>query len=502
MRRLFAMLPLLLVFAACAPPLTVEEARATAVVSGCWPYGVHQPDTPVPASTVRPLTPTATPAPTALAYPACTPQPGHPTATVRPTRTPRPIPPPTPPSAPPLSGIHEIGQPPGKNTNLRLAIQADGRAAVAWTNWGWAPPENGPDGQVFVRVQGRSGSWGIAQTLTRQPVGGGVGGVGIAATISDTLIVAWGDGVGAIWTTETRDNGESWSQPFLAGTFAYQVIALHSDAIGGLHLLALTPDPHQLRYAYRAPTATSWAASAIPFAGEHFGGELAVLNLPGGGVRRFVVARLDGGVGLVRSDGGRTWTPIPVELGRFMSEPNPDKVSVMAASRPAGNVVAVSWSQYSKGGVFTQLSIDGGMTWGREERIAQHQDDGSCYAGDSGDSAGLPCGYWPSMAYDAATDSLAFSWVEVVRKREPPMRTVLAARLLSKPDSDGWRFAVTPDQGDNEPPLLAPWGWQGTLYGSPEGHYAWLVLIDTRNDQNRVEARQIELPALLGEVES
>ncbi len=385
---------------------------------------------------------------------------------------------------------------------MRLAIQADGRAAVAWTNWGWAPPENGPDGQVFVRVQGRSGSWGIAQTLTGQPLNGGVGGVGIAATISDTLIVAWGDGVGAIWTTETRDNGESWSQPAQAGTFAYQVIALHSDAIGGLHLLALTPDPHQLRYAYRAPTATSWAASAIPFAGEHFGGELAVLNLPGGGVRRFVVARLDGGVGLVRSDDGRTWTRIPVELGRFMSEPNPDKVSVMAASRPAGNVVAVSWSQYSKGGVFTQLSIDGGMTWGREERIAQHQDDGSCYAGDSGDSAGLPCGYWPSMAYDAATDSLAFSWVEVVRKREPPMRTVLAARLLSKPDSDGWRFAVTPDQGDNEPPLLAPWGWQGTLYGSPEGHYAWLVLIDTRNDQNRVEARQIELPALLGEVES
>ncbi len=83
MRRLLTMLPLLLVLTACAPPLTVDEARATAVVSGCWPYGVHQPDTPVPASTVRPLTPTATPAPTALAYVACTPQPLTPTATVR-----------------------------------------------------------------------------------------------------------------------------------------------------------------------------------------------------------------------------------------------------------------------------------------------------------------------------------------------------------------------------------------------------------------------------------
>jgi hypothetical protein len=76
--------------------------------------------------------------------------------------------------------MNEIGQPPGKNTGLRLAILSDGRAAVAWTNWGWAPPNSGDDGQVFVRVQEANGRWGVAQTVTRTPVNGGVGGVGIA----------------------------------------------------------------------------------------------------------------------------------------------------------------------------------------------------------------------------------------------------------------------------------------------------------------------------------
>lgn len=498
MRYLFAIL-VLLTLTACAAPLTTGQARATAVVSGCWPYSVHQPDTPEPPPTVRPGMPIPSPRPTVVAYAECTPQPGTPTATVRPTRTPKPIPPPTPPAAPPLSGSHEIGQPPGKNTNLRLAIQPDGRAAVAWMNWGWAPPENGPDGQVFVRVQGTSGSWGMAQTLTRQPVNGGVGGVGIAATLSGTLVVAWGDGQGSIWTAESRDLGESWSQPAQIGTFAFQVIVLEGDALGGLHLLALTPDPHQLRYAYRAPAGVAWTASDPPFSGEHFGGELAVLNRADGGVRRFVVARLGGTVSLARSDNGRTWTPIPLELGRFMSEPNPDKVSVMAASRPAGDLVAVAWSQYSAGGVFMQFSTDGGLTWGREERVAQHQRDGSCYAGESGE--GLPCGYWPSMAYDAASDSLAIGWVEIVRNRLPDRRMVLAARLLSETDG-GWRFVIAPDEGANEPPVLSPWGWQGTLYGTAAGRYAWLILIDMRNEQNRVEARQIELPALLGEVAS
>jgi hypothetical protein len=395
--------------------------------------------------------------------------------------------------------MNEIGQPPGKNTDLRLAILSDGRAAVAWTNWGWAPPNSGDDGQVFVRVQEANGRWGIAQTVTRTPVNGGVGGVGIAVTISNTIVVAWGDGHGAVWASESTDVGENWSQPAQLGTFAYQVIALHGDTAGGLHLLALTPDPHRLRYLARPAGQTAWQTPVdVPLSGEHFGGDLAVLNLAGGGVRRFIVARLEGSVGLVRSDDGQSWTPIPVELGRYMAEPNPDKVSVMAASRPAGDLVAISWSQYSAGGVFTQISTDGGVSWGREERVAQHQHDGGCYAG-AENTEGLPCGYYPSMAYDAASDSLAIGWVEVVRQREPPMRMLLSARRLS--EQSGWRFVITPDQPDT-PPVLAPWGWQGTLYGTAAGRYTWIVLIDTRNDQNRVGARQIELPAILGEVAS
>ncbi len=103
------------------------------------------------------------------------------------------------------------------------------------------------------------------------------------------------------------------------------------------------------------------------------------------------------------------------------------------------------------------------------------------------------------MAYDAATDSLAIGWVEVVRQREPPMRVLLSARRLG--ETGGWRFVIAPGQPDT-PPVLAPWGWQGALSGTADGRYAWLVLIDTRNEQNRVGARQIELPAILGEAAS
>ena len=95
--RMCVCFSMLAILAGCMPPLTGDQARATAVAGGCWPYGYHQPVTPAPRELPRAGTPTPHPYATVVAYPGCTPLPQTPTATVRPTLVPTPAPRPTPP---------------------------------------------------------------------------------------------------------------------------------------------------------------------------------------------------------------------------------------------------------------------------------------------------------------------------------------------------------------------------------------------------------------------
>jgi hypothetical protein len=156
----------------------------------------------------------------------------------------------------------------------------------------------------------------------------------------------------------------------------------------------------------------------------------------------------------------------------------------------------VAWSQYSSGGLFAQLSTDGGTSWGREEQVAQHQTSGDCYAA-NGD--GLPCAYQPSLAYDAGTDRLVVVWNEVLRRHDPPSRVRLSSRAL---DTGIWRFAVLPDTPGDPPPVLADWGWRGGIVGSRDQRRHGLVLLDEANDQDRLYAQPVVLAAWLAEGES
>ncbi len=525
MRRLFAIL-LVLVLTACAPPLMPEQVRATAVAGGCWPYGYDQPDTPVPPATVRPGTPTPTPQPTVLAYPACTPEPGKPTATVRPTSTPTPTVRPTPPPPALKGGQDELGQQPGTVTpwarstrSPALAIRPqDGRAAVAWLVWG-----GGPDayaGDVWVRVQSRNGRWIDGQTLNVAPVSRFFGGLGITWTMSDTIAVAYGGEDTQIYLVSSRDAGASWGATEDTGLRG-RVIGLKSDAAGTLYLLALIDGPGDGQYGYpvlvRHTPGGGRTVSARIAPGLQYSGDLALVQPTGQAPHLYAILtdwdRTDGHfpstVTLAAStDGGQTWGARQLNDGAKVRKEAIVATSVVAAQRPDGSiVVAGAWSQTPgpgpvAGAVQARVSLDGGTSWGAVETIAQHRSDGR-FTDDPGDPAYLG-GFEPSLAYEVTTDGIAASWVEDDLSRRDArdssssnrsVRTLLAARPLD--DGATWRFTVTPDGAPDTPPQLTSWGQRGALWGSSDGRWQWLTVVDERNFQSRVLAQPLMLSALL-----
>lgn len=510
-----------LLLTACAPPLTLPAARATALAGGCWPFGADQPPTPTQAARVRPGTPTPSPQPTVRAYPACTPLPGTPTATLRPTATARPRVLPTPPPARLAGGVVELGQQPGTATvrsrqvhTPALAIRPqDGRAAVAWYVWG-AQVEASYAGDLWVRVQDRQGRWAAAQTLNAAPIGGFLGGLGITWTVSETLAVLYGaGGQGGDWgvrLSERRDGDTAWTTTLVAPQG--QAEALTSDAAGTLHALLLVGPGGvvgQARYGTRV-VGGAWVWHDLPHT-VGYNGQLALLPQAGGGLRRFVLLNAaeetpptGAPLTLYWSDDGVVWQTRAVALGRYLAQEHPTATSLVAAQRPDGTgVVAMAWSQPNgpgavAGGVFATVSLDGGQHWGDEERIAQHRADGSF--GDAG--GGQIGGFEPSLAYDRATDHLAVSWVEDDLSRTAArttsttnrvVRTLLATRALT-PDAP-WRFAVTPTGAADAPPQLTAWGVRGHLWGSADGRWAWLTQVNERNRQARVGAQPLLLRA-------
>jgi hypothetical protein len=507
-RLLLLLVGLVALLTGCAPPLSQREARATAEAGGCWPLGVDQPITPLPASAV----------PTVVAYVACTPLPGTPTATVRPTLTPTAVPPPTPPPAFAKGGLATLGQAPGTATLRSRAVHTpalalhprDGRAVVAWLSWGAGLDAYA--GDVWVRVQGKNGDWTVAQTANTSPVKSSLGGLGITWTISDELIVAYGDGgwegSAALWTATSRDGGETWGASERLGQG--QIDDLASDAAGQLHAVVLEGAEvvsGRLRYGVRAAGGGTWRWSSVG-PGAAYNARLALLPLPGGGLRRFILAadatdstRLT----LWSSDDGERWSGRAMPLGRYLAQEHPTATDLLAVPRPGSEgLVAVAWSQPNgpgdvAGGVFATLSLDGGVTWGAEERIAQHRSDGSFGDGNGGQIGGFE----PSLGYDAGTDRLAVSWVEddlnraegrAASSTDRVVRTLLAARELTM-EATTWRFAVTPEGDGDAPPQLTPWGVRGWLAAGGR----WLVAVDERNRVAQVQASPLQLAALLAQ---
>ena len=395
---------------------------------------------------------------------------------------------------------------------------ADGRVVLGWVSWGNSVNDDLQDsGQVWVRAQVAgamaldqvaSDNWQPAMTINPKtaPVNRLVGGLGLTFALSDTVVAAWGDGRTTIYTATSHDAGATWDFPMVLGTFAYQVVDLQVDLYGGLHLLTLTPHPHSLRYSYRPPQGDWQPARAFDARSKHLKGALAVLTFPDGTVRRFVVSTVVGDIRLAWSDDGVIWQPVPVPTGTFMHERQPDFPAILAAPRDAGDVVVVSWSQYSAGGLFAMVSTDGGATWGPQEQVVQYLPDGSCPRNE-----GVSCGFHPSLGYSPATDRLALVWQNVIKGREPQAyRTRLSWRSLAVADAvTPWRYHITPATSElDDSPVLgvwltdgndAGWGKRGQLFGSANHDHHALLFFDENNQQNKMIVQLVDLPVWLAE---
>ncbi|HEX6288237.1 MAG TPA: sialidase family protein [Herpetosiphonaceae bacterium] len=524
LRSISILLLLALLLAGCQTPLTAGEARATAVASGCWPYGVPQPQpTPTLAGLPTPTTvpgsaPTVTP--TANVYPTCTPIPGTPTVTPIPTVPPTPIPAATPQVPAAIGGPQEIGDVGGLVTawgrmiwNPVLAAHPnEPTAAIAWISYGSTPDEI--DGQIWVRVQQPSGVWGAAQTVNIDPVATFYGGLGLTFTPDGTLHVIYGgggngeDGDDQIVQVESADLGATWSEP-AALPDRGSVRALTGDGAGGLHLLLVLPerDGGDAAYAYRPPDEATWQISAYLGGMRQVNGWLSLLERSDGTLRRVVL--LNGQddhaythLSILWSDDGHRWARQPLETGRYFADEQIVATSLLVVPRGDG-LIAAAWAQTpgpgnARGGAFAVISTDGGSSWSREEIIAQHYSDGRLF---DADGRGLPGSFEPALVYDATTDRVVASWVEedIERRGEQygaHMRTFLASRPL---DADAtWQDAITPDwTAEMQPPLLADWGLRGAVWGIPSGRRHWLITVDERNDQHRISVRPLRLSAIL-----
>ena len=522
---------LLLLLAGCMPPLTADQARATAVVGGCWPYGYDQPVTPEPPGPVRNGTPTPVPPATVVAYAGCTTLPLTPTPTLRPTRIPVPVPPPTPPPPALLGGLTTIGQHPGLMTPWGRATRSpvlamrpdDGRALVSWLSWGASSDVYA--GDVWVRAQGPARKWLPSVTVNSQQVNSFFGGIGATWTVSDTLVVAYGGGGFAgdtrIYVASSADGGQLWGSGQPTGLRG-RVVGVQSDARGGIYLLALTDGPTDAQsgyptLAYWSPTTPTWRVVSRVLPYWVGGGDLQITGLPDGTT---LISTL-----LTTYDPTRRSRVVAAQMiaerGQWavqdLSDPaqlGPGVVvasSLVAARRPDGSVVlGAAWSQTpgpgpAAGAVQARVSRNGGQTWGPVAIIAQH-DTQARFTDDPTQPAPVG-GFEPAMVYDRATDSLALSWIEddlsrtddrIRSQTNRSVRTLLAVQRLAL-DGDGWLFTVLPEQVNGIPPQLTNWGQRGALWGSESGDWQWLTIIDERNRQSQLLTKPITLAALLAE---
>ena len=544
---------------ACAPPLTPAQQQATAEVAGCWPYGYEQPEaTPtVELPTPRAGTPLPTLRPTQIIYPTCTPAPHTPTVTPRPTRTPTPIPPSTPIPPASVGGPVEMGHQSGYVALATMAVHpANHTAAVAWFTNG-SSFDDSKDGQVWVKVQRADKSWSDAQTANTETIGkAGYAGLGLTIGYDGAVYVVYGMGRGGdrrIFLVESHDAGSTWSQPEQiegvdadaappdmqpsaeseptatpapgtpeadpawtptpdvdggGGASAENtspsgdgqtgaVIALRADAAGGLHLLfrVRSVGGKTIAYAYRAPGQRVWQLSE-PFRGQfHYRGALGLLTQPDGRIKRFVAIQTDNAITVYDSLDGLSWNRASLPVGQYLNPETIFTMTMVVAPRGPG-LIAVTWGQYARGGVFAAVSLDGGASWGEEERIAQHNRDGRAFE-NQGEGV-MRSGFDPWVVYDAISGHLVVSWTEMDVIKSPRTKTTMyAVRDLAETTVPVWRHGISPATVEQErPPTLGPIGWYSRLFGSADGRAHWLLGINVLNRQSGVFVQPITLPAL------
>ena len=429
-------------------------------------------------------------------------------------------------------------------------------AAVAWFTNG-STFDDSTDGQVWVKVQHANESWSDAQTANTETLGkASYAGLALTIGYDGVVYVVYGVGRGddhRVFLVESHDQGSTWSQPEnIAGIDASAapldmqpsaeveatatlapgmgpadpawtptpdvdggggasadsaapngdpqtgaVIAVEADSRGGLHLLFRVRSiaGKTIAYAYRAPGQRVWQLSQ-PFRGQlHYRSVIGLLTQPDGRVRRFIAIQTAGEISVYDSLDGRAWLRHALPVGQYLNGENIFTMTMAVAPRGPG-LIAVTWGQYARGGVFAAVSLDGGATWSQEERIAQHNQDGRAFE-NQGDG-NTRSGFEPWVVYDAISDHLAVSWTEMDGARKVRTKTTMyAVRDLTDVTVPLWRYGISPatvDQG--RPPTLGPIGWYARLFGSADGKGHWLLGINILNRQSGVFVQSITLPAL------
>lgn len=245
----------------------------------------------------------------------------------------------------------------------------------------------------------------------------------IAVTGDGAVHTVWGmsdpdfrdtDPPPGVWTSSSRDNGQSWSAPQRLTTTCKRVDDLAASADGWLAALLICDDgPATSRptVVVRQPDGVWRTAELLPFQSWYSSdGALAII---GDGTDARVV-------GIVLA--GRGGMPLAYLIAKRLAEPGPWQVTelpiapalhrpltermwyarALAYDRPqpdgsATPAVTFVWSEASAGAAYALTSLDGGVTWGPVEVIVAPANPDELIS-------------FATAAYDPAADRLVAVW--------------------------------------------------------------------------------------------
>jgi hypothetical protein len=293
------------------------------------------------------------------------------------------------------------------------------------------------------------------------------------------------------------------------------VLAFEIDATGIPHLLFLDNDGDEMFFPHYAHGVRGWQIGQGDLVwrtygrlhpGKQYGSDMAIATLPDRTVWRVIVTAVTNEsendelwafIASGKEGDQLDWRKVQLPTGRWFQE-RVNKPVVLAAPRGDSVLIVAAWQQYADGGVFATVSTDGGLTWSEEERIAQHDEDGSLF---SEGGVWRTVGWEPSLAYDPHSDRIAATWAEwpVPPANGDGLKTpYLAFRDAGEAPPDAtWYDGVSPGMRDRQPPRkIGPWGFDCRIKANGNGR-AFLVAHDAKNQQYRLYGRRVDLSALL-----
>lgn len=500
MRGWWLLLCLPFILTACTPQITVRDLSATAVVRGCWPGSTLPPPpvtvmpignpTPTPPE-FTPLVglPTLTPLPTTTPYVQCPPALGE---TLTPWPTPLPPKPPFPTQAafkrPSTSILDTIMQLPDAILRLDTATHPlTGEPVVAAIA---SPLITDGTPHVYVRVR-HDQTWGDVQNVD---IGEAVlykhRFLSVAVTVdgSGAVTVVWGatraPTIG-LWSSTSRDQGETWSTPTLIALNVYGVIDITSSLDGRVFVVALIRDPLRPVLIERS-SAGEWAtAKAIPFPSAWYGSSGGIALVDADTLDARIVVVLTGGQearGSVylasRVLNGDGWQVQERRVAVGSGEGLLGRVQIATASTDTAGaaIVAATFAFFDAPYLYTVASVDSGRTWTDIAQITTAATNSAPYG---------------TLAVDAAARRLVLVWT-CCEDAQWGGKAATHYAAWSRPEHLMWQ--------PNDPPVPIISGAVSAadtrFAQAPNATFAWITWVEQGNS---VVARAVDLNRMIPE---